>query len=49
MSQFRELLKKNGQEQVLRFYEELTAEQKESLDAEIAQLDFSAIEEAMNK
>ena len=47
MSQYRELLVQHGQEQVLRFYEELTEEQKNSLDAEIAQLDFGAIEEAM--
>ena len=47
MSQYRELLVQHGQEQVLRFYEELTEEQKKSLDAEIAQLDFGAIEEAM--
>lgn len=47
MSQFRELLKRHGQEQVLRFYDELTAEQKRSLDAEIADLDFSVIDEAM--
>ena len=47
MSQYRELLVQHGQEQVLRFYEELTQEQKNSLDAEIAQLDFGAIEEAM--
>ena len=47
MSQYRELLKQHGQEQVLRFYEELTEDQQNSLDAEIAQLDFAAIEEAM--
>ena len=47
MSQFRELLKRHGQEQVLRFYDELTADQKRSLDAEIAVLDFSVIDEAM--
>ena len=47
MSRFKELLIQHGQEQVLRFYEELTAEQQKSLEAEIAQLDFAAIEEAM--
>lgn len=49
MSQFREVLRRHGQEQVLRFYGELTSEQKRELDMEIAQLNYDAIQEAMSQ
>ena len=49
MSQFREVLRQHGQEQVLRFYDELTLEQKKELDMEIAQLNYDAIQEAMSQ
>lgn len=49
MSQFRELLKQKGQEQVLRFYEELTEAEQRQLDEEIAALDFDVIQEAMSQ
>ena len=47
MNRYREILRQHGQEQVLRFYDELSEQQKAALEQEIAALDFDMIEEAM--
>lgn len=47
MNRYREILRQHGQEQVLRFYDELSEQQKTALEQEIAALDFDMIEEAM--
>ena len=49
MSPMKELLEKYDQMQVLRFYDELSKEEQQTLDQEIAQIDFSMIEQAMKQ
>lgn len=49
MCQWKESIVSHGQEQVLRFYDELTTEEKRNLEQEIANLDFAAIDEAMHQ
>lgn len=47
MSEITEILKAHGQEQLYRFYDELTDMEKQELDNQIKSIDFSVIEESL--